>query len=152
MPPSGIEPTNFRFLTQCLNNSANVCHTFMTNSEIILHRQTNSAFSGHTVQWITAIKRPKRGNGKPTTIQHQQKVHRDTTPNCVCGLVVCRTFEHSHAVNMKDIRFGNTLNIVSNLCVTCLSTRDIEWCNVVDLPCACPTYQTDKQYTVNATS
>jgi hypothetical protein len=29
-----------------------------------------------------------------------------------------------------------------------LSTADVQFCNITDLSICCPTYQTDKQYTV----
>jgi hypothetical protein len=65
---------------------------------------------------------------------------------------VYSTVVPSHAANMRDIRFGNTLNTVSNLCVSYLSTGDIELCNGVDLSCTCPAYHTDKQYKVKINS
>jgi len=38
----------------------------------------------------------------------------------VCLPVMYSTVVPSHAANKRDIRFGNTLNIVSNLCMSCL--------------------------------
>ena len=68
--------------------------------------------------------------------------------------VVYQTVVPSHAANMSDIRFGNTLNTVYSAIRVChaWSTGDIELCNVVDLPCTCPAYHTDKQYKVKINS
>jgi hypothetical protein len=46
-----------------------------------------------------------------------EKDDRDITSMCVRLIFVYRTAVHSQAVGKTDVRFGNTLNIVSNLCV-----------------------------------
>jgi len=73
--------------------------------------------------------------------------------NLSVSSVVYPTVVTSHAANKWFIRYGNTLNIVSNLCVCHVwCTGNSELCNVVDLSCTCPTYHTDKQYKVKTNS
>jgi len=45
---------------------------------------------------------------------------RDITSMCVRLIFVYRTAVHSQSVGKTDVRFGQTLNIVSSLCVSCL--------------------------------
>ena len=49
-----------------------------------------------------------------------EKYDRDITSICVRLIFVYRTAVHSQFVGKTDVRFGNTLNIVSSLYVSCL--------------------------------
>jgi len=49
-----------------------------------------------------------------------EKDDRDITRMCVSLIFVYRTAVYSQFVGKTDIKFGNILNIVSNLCVSCL--------------------------------
>jgi len=49
-----------------------------------------------------------------------EKDERDITRMCVRLIFVYRTAVYSQSVGTTDVRFGNTLNIVRNLCVSCL--------------------------------
>ena len=49
-----------------------------------------------------------------------EKYGRDITSMCVRLIFVYRTAVYSQSVGTTDVRFGNTLNIVRNLCVSCL--------------------------------
>ena len=49
-----------------------------------------------------------------------EKDDRDITRMCVRLIFVYRTAVHSQSVGKTDVRFGQILNIVSSLCVSCL--------------------------------
>ena len=70
----------------------------------------------------------------------------------MCLQIVYRTVVRSHDENKRDVRYGNTLNIVSKLCVIFDVQETANCCNFVDLPCTCPTYHTDKQYKIKINS
>jgi hypothetical protein len=66
---------------------------------------------------MPSIKRPKSETENQQRHNTNSKYARDLTPNCVLLQDVYRVVVFSLTGNKRDVKYGNTLNIVRNLSV-----------------------------------
>ena len=73
------------------------------------------------MQWVLGIKRPGRETVKQQRSNSKKMDKRVKTTYPLILHFMYRTVVLSHAGNKRDVRYGNTLKTVINLCTLCLT-------------------------------
>ena len=95
------------------------------------------------------IKRPRRETENQQRHITTRKDDRDLTPNCVLLQIVHGTVVPSHVAKKRDVRYGNTIKIISNVCV-CVCVCVCGVCVCVCGVCVCVCVLLDVQETINS--